>query len=353
MSEYSYFSADNSSTFELAPPAPEGSLRSSQHTFEAPPHGLVAEPLSRHSCRALPHNGNRFQSQNSSSSSLISSKPRRRPPFVHNDANDFPFQDLDFSAQNTFPSILSSSDPSIDSSSASSSLFCSETHLEQSLFLFPTPRPKKICQPHGPPAHASSGRPNILHSDSQVENRHEGRATDCPGPPDLFGALREDHTLPPEKDMDPSDPDLRPCEQELRFEGDLHTPRFVRGLGNKREGWCGICKPGRWLVMKNSGYWYDRRFRHGVSAAGATFDGPSKTRRMEGRPEVWEGLCNSCGNWIELTSSKKKGTTWFRHAYKVNVRILAYLTKVLTILTVPYPPKAHGCTQETPGGQPC
>ena len=105
--------------------------------------------------------------------------------------------------------------------------------------------------------------------------------------------------------------------------------------------------------MKNSGYWYDRRFRHGVSAAGATFDGPSKTRRMEGRPEVWEGLCNSCGNWIELTSSKKKGTTWFRHAYKVNVRILAYLTKVLTILTVPYPPKAHGCTQETPGGQPC
>lgn len=118
--------------------------------------------------------------------------------------------------------------------------------------------------------------------------------------------------------MHPEDPELVPHEQELRFENDLYTPRWVRGHGNKREGWCGICKPGRWLVLKNSAFWYDKSFTHGISAAtGQAFEGPRETRRMEGNPDIWEGLCGSCGEWIALVSSKKKGTTWFRHAYKV------------------------------------
>jgi hypothetical protein len=55
-----------------------------------------------------------------------------------------------------------------------------------------------------------------------------------------------------------------------------------------------------------------------VSAAtGAAFQGPQDTRRTDGNLDVWEGLCGSCGEWIALVSSKKKGTTWFRHAYKV------------------------------------
>jgi hypothetical protein len=113
------------------------------------------------------------------------------------------------------------------------------------------------------------------------------------------------------------DPDLVPREQDLRFPGDLYTPKWVRGQGNKREGWCGFCKPGRWLVLKNSAFWYDKSFTHGVSAAtGAVFQGPQDTRRTEGNPDVWEGLCGSCHDWIALVSSKKKGTTWFRHAYK-------------------------------------
>jgi len=78
-----------------------------------------------------------------------------------------------------------------------------------------------------------------------------------------------------------------------------------------------LCKPGRWLVLKNSAFWYDKSFTHGVSAAtGAAFQGPQDTRRTEGNLDVWEGLCGSCGEWIALVSSKKKGTTWFRHAYK-------------------------------------
>ena len=118
--------------------------------------------------------------------------------------------------------------------------------------------------------------------------------------------------------MNPEDPDMVPREQDLRFEGDLYTPRWVRGHGNKREGWCGICKPGRWLVLKNSAYWYDKSFSHGISAAtGSPFQEPLDTRRMDGNPDVWEGLCGSCNDWIALVSNKKKGTTWFRHAYKV------------------------------------
>ena len=161
--------------------------------------------------------------------------------------------------------------------------------------------------------------PHMLHDDSCTEDHFEDQFAGAAKPPDLYGRLQEDHSMPPPEDMNPEDPDMMPREQELRFEGDMYTPKYVRGHGNKREGWCGICKPGRWLVLKNSAFWYDKSFSHGVSAAtGKAFDGPSETRPMSGNPDVWEGFCNSCGDWIALISSKKKGTTWFRHAYKVS-----------------------------------
>jgi hypothetical protein len=153
-------------------------------------------------------------------------------------------------------------------------------------------------------------------ADSQALQSHY---TDLSDPPDLYASLHDEQVPPPTEDMDLSDPDLVPHEQELRFDGDLYTPRWVRGHGNKREGWCGICKPGRWLVLKNSAFWYDKSFTHGVSAAtGSSFQEPRTTRRMDGNPDVWEGLCESCNDWVALVSSKKKGTTWFRHAYKVS-----------------------------------
>ncbi|QLI66035.1 Meiotic expression up-regulated protein 26 [Metarhizium brunneum] len=153
----------------------------------------------------------------------------------------------------------------------------------------------------------SNGDPHMLH----------GHYTDLSDPPDLFGPLAEEQVPPPEEDMNHSDPNMIPYEQDLRFDGDLYTPRWVRGHGNKREGWCGICKPGRWLVLKNSAFWYDKSFTHGISAAtGHPFEEPLDTRRMDGNPDVWEGLCTSCNDWVPLVSSKKKGTTWFRHAYK-------------------------------------
>jgi hypothetical protein len=179
---------------------------------------------------------------------------------------------------------------------------------------------------HDQPHHLEVPRPlpsqglfRLLQSNADRHGGCSSHFADLSDPPDLYSSLHEEPSNPPESDMNPSDPDLVPHEQDLRFTGDLYTPRWVRGHGNKREGWCGLCKPGRWLVLKNSAFWYDKSFTHGVSAAtGAAFQGPQDTRRTEGNLDVWEGLCGSCGEWIALVSSKKKGTTWFRHAYKVS-----------------------------------
>lgn len=169
-----------------------------------------------------------------------------------------------------------------------------------------------------PPPLLSHGLFRMLQSNADPHSLHS-HYTDLSDPPDLYASLHEEQVPPPPEDMNPSDPDLIPHEQELRFDGDLYTPRWVRGHGNKREGWCGICKPGRWLVLKNSAFWYDKSFTHGISAAtGSPFQEPQETRRMDGNPDVWEGLCGSCNEWVALVSSKKKGTTWFRHAYKVS-----------------------------------
>ncbi|KAE9974832.1 hypothetical protein BLS_002884 [Venturia inaequalis] len=171
--------------------------------------------------------------------------------------------------------------------------------------------------PNVPNPLPSQGLFRMLQSNTDRLTGCSSHFADLSDPPDLYSSLREEPSNPPEEDMNPSDPDLVPHEQDLRFQGDLYTPRWVRGHGNKREGWCGLCKPGRWLVLKNSAFWYDKSFTHGVSAAtGAAFQGPQDTRRTEGNLDVWEGLCGSCGDWIALVSSKKKGTTWFRHAYK-------------------------------------
>ncbi|KAL3428355.1 hypothetical protein PVAG01_01864 [Phlyctema vagabunda] len=167
-----------------------------------------------------------------------------------------------------------------------------------------------------PPPLLSHGLFRMLQSNADPHALHS-HYTDLSDPPDLYASLHEEQIPPPPEDMNPSDPDMIPHEQELRFENDLYTPRWVRGHGNKREGWCGICKPGRWLVLKNSAFWYDKSFTHGISAAtGSPFQEPNETRRMDGNPDVWEGLCGSCNDWVALVSSKKKGTTWFRHAYK-------------------------------------
>lgn len=123
--------------------------------------------------------------------------------------------------------------------------------------------------------------------------------------------------------------------QSLRFPADLYTPAYVRNHGIEREGWCGICRPGRWLVLKNSAFWYDKSFKHGISAASGTrFKEPAEVRRATGKVDGegggdgaepgdgWEGLCGNCGVWVTLGGGKRGGVPWFRHAYKVSLGIL-------------------------------
>ncbi len=189
--------------------------------------------------------------------------------------------------------------------------------LDDSSMFLPFSFDKSIHETRSPSPSESLETVNVLQSSNTAISHCEHHFAGSSEPPDLFGPLEQDQLSPPHEDMQCEDHDS-PRAQELRFEGDLYTPRYVRGHGNKREGWCGICKPGRWLVLKNSAFWYDKSFTHGISAAtGTAFEGPIETRRMTGNPDVWEGLCSSCGDWIALISSKKKGTTWFRHAYKV------------------------------------
>ena len=203
----------------------------------------------------------------------------------------------------------------------------------------PCHRPKRYRM--GTPTHPSAEMANIRPPGHAVPIRGEHPFAGSSSPPDLFGPLQEDPLSPPPEDMNADDAEP-PRAQELRFEGDRYTPKYVRGHGNKREGWCGICRPGRWLVLKNSAFWYDKSFTHGISAAtGSAFESPTETRRMKGNPDVWEGLCHGCGEWIPLISSKKKGTTWFRHAYKVSRRPSHGSGATLTAATVPYPPESQ------------
>ncbi|PTB54714.1 hypothetical protein M431DRAFT_530847 [Trichoderma harzianum CBS 226.95] len=158
----------------------------------------------------------------------------------------------------------------------------------------------------------------LLQSNTDPQSPH-GHYSDLSDPSDMFFSLHEEKTTPPSEDLNASDPDLVSHDQDLRYEGDLYTPRWMRGHGNKREGWCGICKPGRWLVLKNSAFWYHKSFCHGISmTTGSPVHEPRETRRMGGNPNVWEGLCRSCYEWIVMVSNKKKWIAWLRHAYKVS-----------------------------------
>ena len=287
------------------------------------PNGrLVAQSASCHGYRSAPYSLDRTRSRSTSIASH--SVPRTRCTSPLNFASD------EFSFQEPTPPSGSSGIMSNNVDMGDFDAYFDERpfipqhypYAHDSAFL-PTPFEESLRYNGASSVLASSAEFTLPHTTSAIEHRCESHYADFAEAPDLFGPLHGDQLEPPPEDMHPEDSDLTPRKQELRFEGDLYTPKYVRGHGNKREGWCGICKPGRWLVLKNSAFWYDKSFSHGVSAAtGTAFDGPKETRRMSGNPDVWEGLCGSCGDWIALISSKKKGTTWFRHAYKVSLELV-------------------------------
>lgn len=288
-----------------------------------------ASPSPRPGMRSAPYSVERGTTKRWSTGSYGTQQNRRQTPFVFHQGHDAFGAHQRMSSRHSSPTIQHQQVPlnftNLQAAQQHPFMMAAPPQYQRNSMnsmLLPSQLPSNGFHPdahhfEAPPPLLSHGLFRMLQSNADPHSLHS-HYTDLSDPPDLYASLHEEQIPPPPEDMNPSDPDLVPHEQELRFEGDLYTPRWVRGHGNKREGWCGICKPGRWLVLKNSAFWYDKSFTHGISAAtGNPFQEPQETRRMDGNPDVWEGLCGSCNDWIALVSSKKKGTTWFRHAYKV------------------------------------
>ncbi|KAI9287046.1 hypothetical protein BC943DRAFT_275451 [Umbelopsis sp. AD052] len=114
-----------------------------------------------------------------------------------------------------------------------------------------------------------------------------------------------------------TDETARPRKQRIRYPGDSYTPKWVRYLGQAKEGYCDSCQPGKWLQLKNSAYWYHKQFFHGISSvSGRQFMEPIDQRW--GDQDAIEGLCHQCRNWISICTAKRKNSVlWYRHAHKV------------------------------------
>ena len=290
-----------------------------QHSLGQTGSQLVSRSSPRHRVRAAPYSVNRKRSATTSSLPLLKTQNMSNAAMS---SIEYTHQTPVFACSSASVTLKNVFEPT---GCASNDCFHTHGTVSKSQFshdsLFLPPRfETSLHHVEDASVLPSSGFLSMLNDHSPIEDSCENHFAEFSEPPDLFRPLQEEPLSPTVDENEAEDSDLTPRKQDLRFDGDLYTPKYVRGHGNKREGWCGVCKPGRWLVLKNSAFWYDKSFSHGICAStGAAFEGPKETRRMAGNPDVWEGLCHSCGDWIALISSKKKGTTWFRHAYKVIV----------------------------------
>ncbi|KAI4723508.1 hypothetical protein E4T48_00220 [Aureobasidium sp. EXF-10727] len=141
-------------------------------------------------------------------------------------------------------------------------------------------------------------------------------------PTDLVPDPPTEMVDPPSEDMNPSDKTMLPQRRNLKDPNHLYMPRWIRGDGKQREGWCGSCRPGKWLSLKRSTYWYHKNFCHGITVMGTPFPRPARTRALAD-DKGWEGYCRSCNKWIVLNGGKKSHTSWFRHAYKCDPSAVA------------------------------
>ncbi|KAI9320023.1 hypothetical protein BX666DRAFT_1853430 [Dichotomocladium elegans] len=116
-----------------------------------------------------------------------------------------------------------------------------------------------------------------------------------------------------------ANPSAVPRRQKLRYEGDEYTPKWVRFQGQLKEGYCDHCKPGKWLQLKNSAYWYHKQFFHGISSvSGKRFAKPLEQRASEN--DGIEGLCHQCRKFVPICNAKRKTSVlWYRHAHKCHV----------------------------------
>ncbi|KAG9764841.1 hypothetical protein KCU73_g773, partial [Aureobasidium melanogenum] len=155
-----------------------------------------------------------------------------------------------------------------------------------------------------------------------VDDNASLATTNTTTPTDLIPDPPAELLDPPSEDMNPSDKTMVPQRRNLKDPNHLYMPRWIRGDGKQREGWCGACRPGKWLSLKRSTYWYHKNFCHGITVMGTPFPRPTRTRALAD-DKGWEGYCGSCNRWIVLNGGKKSHTSWFRHAYKCDPSAVA------------------------------
>ncbi|ODV90393.1 hypothetical protein CANCADRAFT_106048 [Tortispora caseinolytica NRRL Y-17796] len=118
------------------------------------------------------------------------------------------------------------------------------------------------------------------------------------------------------EDFEVEDQSMIPIPQDLRGPDDKYGPLWVRGKGDRKEGWCDMC--GKWLCVKNSAYWYDRNFHHGVSPFTRRYHyDPIRTKTVSSTDDSLLGYCGYCNSWCAISKrGDDKCTSWFRHADK-------------------------------------
>ncbi|KAG0173769.1 hypothetical protein DFQ28_011240 [Apophysomyces sp. BC1034] len=155
---------------------------------------------------------------------------------------------------------------------------------------------------------------------SSVKPRRKKNRTDADEDDSIEAAEHEFPEMYP-RDLEAArtDPEARPRKQKLRFPDDRYTPQWVRYNGQAKEGLCDTCKPGKWLQLKNSAYWYHKQFYHGISSvSGREFVQPLETRWVD--QDLVEGLCHQCRQWVAVSNVKRKNSVlWYRHAHKCHV----------------------------------
>ncbi|ORX87739.1 hypothetical protein K493DRAFT_237297 [Basidiobolus meristosporus CBS 931.73] len=165
--------------------------------------------------------------------------------------------------------------------------------------------------------------------DSNQSSPRLGGSSHSPLPRDLGNQstpLRSDAGEPSDNDipailLEADKP--KPHRQPPRFEGDIYTPLWVRGVGKAKEGLCPLCKDRcLWLKIKTSAYWYHLNYQHGISSnTGRPFASPVETR-IHAVTGLKEALCHKCGQWVAYESPRnsKSGNLedayWWRHAQK-------------------------------------
>ncbi|KAK5633831.1 hypothetical protein RRF57_009545 [Xylaria bambusicola] len=110
---------------------------------------------------------------------------------------------------------------------------------------------------------------------------------------------------------------IQPFQVFEYVEGNLYVPQWCRQTKDGLEGWCGLCRPGRWFRFCPNRFKYDRSIKHGISMkTGTSYPEPSRTR--------WsithgiEGLCAQCDSWITLERTPLGDESWLTHSFLVS-----------------------------------